>query len=143
MSEAKPIESLDKRLYPLVRKAVAVRKRAYAPYSKYLVGVALVDSKGKIHSGCNFENASYGASICAERAAIGKMVSRGSRELRTIVVVASSDEPVFPCGLCLQVIREFGPRARVIALNSRATVYQESTLSELFPSAFSPEKLRG
>ena len=143
MSEVRPIENLDKRLHPLVRKAISVRKRAHAPYSKYLVGAAIGDGKGKIHSGCNVENASYGASICAERAAVGKMVSRGSKDIRVIVVVASSDDPVFPCGMCLQVIQEFGPRARVIALNSRGTIYREAMMSELFPSAFSPEKLRG
>jgi cytidine deaminase len=122
---------------------MAARKKAYAPYSNYLVGVAIVDSKGGVHSGCNVENASYGASLCAERVAIGKMVSRGSKKIDLVVVVASSDTPVFPCGMCLQVIQEFGHKARVLAINSRGTLFEATTMEALFPSAFSPEKLKG
>src|SRR5688572_11148833 len=96
--KVKPIESLDKRTLKLLRFAMKTRKRAHAPYSNYRVGVALLDNKGSIHSGCNVENASYGGSICAERVAICKMVTRGGKEVRQIVVIAPSEEPVFPCG---------------------------------------------
>lgn len=138
-----PIEDLDKKEMALVRAALRARKKAYAPYSQYPVGAVVVDSKGKLHSGCNVENASYPAGICAERTAIAKMVSRGGRQLRCVVVAASSEEPVFPCGICLQVIQEFGRNAQLIAVNRRGTVYQKAAVSNLFPFAFSPEKLRG
>lgn len=140
-NELTPIEDLDAKTLKLVRLALQAKKKAYAPYSKYNVGVALVDNKGKIHSGCNVENASYPAGICAERTAIAKMVSRGGKKFKLIVVAASSEEPVFPCGMCLQVIQEFGRDARVVALNNRGTLYQEKDLKTLFPFAFSPEKL--
>lgn len=131
-----PIEDLDPKLRRLVHLALKVRKRAYAPYSKYLVGVVIVDGRGHIHSGCNVENASYGVSVCAERVAITKMVSRGAKEIRRLVLVTSSDEPVFPCGLCRQSIAEFGPEAMIVTVNRRATVFSQSTLSEILPSQF-------
>lgn len=136
-----PIEDLEPALRNMVRLALRAKKRAYAPYSRYRVGAAVMDTRGKLHTGCNVENASYPAGICAERTAIAKMVSRGGKEIRLIVVAASSEEPVFPCGMCLQVIREFAKDARVIALNGEGTLFQEETLSQLFPFAFSPEKL--
>jgi cytidine deaminase len=143
MKKFEPIENLDKRHLRLLKHALAARKRAYAPYSKYLVGCAIQDNKGKIHTGCNVENASYGASVCAERVAIGKMVSRSSREITRLVVVTSSEDPVFPCGLCLQVIAEFGKKAKIIAVNRRGTLFQLVPFEALFPQAFSPEKLNG
>lgn len=138
---ASPVEDLDSATLKLVNLALRAKKKAYAPYSKYRVGSVIVDSKGKIHSGCNVENASYPAGICAERSAIVKMVSRGGKKIKTIVVAASSEEPVFPCGMCLQVIQEFGSGARIIALNSSGTLFREQKLTSLFPFAFSPEKL--
>lgn len=141
MPKEKPIEDLDATSLNLVRLAVKAKKRAYAPYSKYNVGAVIKDAKGKIYSGCNVENASYPASICAERTAITKMVSKGGKQVKTVVVAASSEEPVFPCGMCLQVIQEFGRDARVIAVNRRGTLYLEAKMSELFPFAFSPDKL--
>lgn len=136
-----PIEDLDKKSQQLVALALKAKKRAYAPYSKYSVGAVVKDSKGKVYSGCNVENASYPAGLCAERTATVKMVSKGGRSIHTVVVAASSEDPVFPCGMCLQVLQEFGRKARVIAVNSRGTLYQETLLSELFPFAFSPDKL--
>ncbi len=143
MTELRPISSLDPQIRRLVKLALAARKKAYCPYSKFKVGSAIEDTNGKLHTGCNVENASYSACICAERVAIGKMVSRGSREIRRIVVVTSSPEPVFPCGVCLQVITEFGPQASVIAVEPKGKYFKESTMSELAPSAFSNSQLRG
>ncbi len=139
--ELKPIEDLEKADQGLVRLALKAKKKAYAPYSKYLVGSIIKDAKGKIYSGCNVENASYPASICAERTAVVKMVSKGGKSISKVIVAASSEEPVFPCGMCLQVLQEFGRNAVVIAVNSRGTLYQQARLSEIFPFAFSPDKL--
>jgi len=136
-----PIEDLPKSILRLVKKAQAARKKAYAPYSKFLVGAVLLDGEKRIHSGCNVENVSYSATVCAERVAVGKMISRGSRQISAVVVLTSSDEPCFPCGVCLQVLHEFGKDAKVFAVNRRATVYSESTISELLPSGFEQRHL--
>ena len=143
LTEVFPIENLGKKELKLVRQAIRARKRAYAPYSKYYVGCALSDNKGKLHTGCNVENASYSAAICAERTAIVKMVSRGGKKIYRIVVAASSEEPVFPCGVCLQVMAEFGMKADVIAVNKRGTLFRRAQTETLFPFAFDPDKLGG
>ena len=143
MNEIRPIKSLDPALRTLVRKAMKVRKRAYAPYSHFRVGCAIEDSDGKVHTGCNVENASYPAVSCAERVAVGKMVSRGNRNIRRVVVVTSSDEAIFPCGVCLQIMLEFGTHASVIAVNRMGTVFREAELSELIPGGFTVVQLKG
>ena len=139
--EPRPIEELDTRTKRLVKVAMKARKRAYAPYSKYLVGAVVVDTKGRIHSGCNVENANYAGTTCAEQVAVTKMVSRGGREIRRVVLVTSSDEPVFPCGFCRQIIIEFGPSAEVTTVNKRMTQFAQSTMEELLPAQFSKEQL--
>lgn len=136
MTEFRPIEDMDKSTRRLVKFALRVRRKAYAPYSKFLVGVAVQDNQGKIHTGCNVENVSYSVSLCAERVAIAKMVTRGARECRKLVVLTTHEEPVFPCGNCLQFIHEFGKKTQVFAVNRRATVFREATLSELLPYGF-------
>ncbi len=141
MFETMPIEKMNAKLKRLVRLAIKARKRAYAPYSKYLVGAIVVDSRGKIFSGCNVENANYAGTICAEHVAVVKMVSRGSREIRRVVLVTSSNEPVFPCGFCRQVISEFGPKAVITTVNRRATVFAEAELSAILPAGFSRKQL--
>lgn len=142
MIENRPIEELDASWKPLVKKAKLARRRAYAPYSKYRVGSALIDDKGRLHTGCNVENSAW-STICAERTAIVKMVSRKGRGIKRIVVVCSSDEPVFPCGVCLQSIAEFNAKCVVLAVNERSTLYSQADFTELFPRAFTPEKLKG
>lgn len=139
--DIQPVERLDSKTLRLVKLAAKVRKRAYAPYSKYLVGTCIVDEKGRLHSGCNFENASYGAGICSERNAVGKMISRGGRRIRKIVLVSSSEEPAFPCGLCLQVLNEFGPDAEVVAVNKRLSKFANKKLGDLYPFAYSRSEL--
>ncbi len=141
MTPITPIEDLPKAIGRLVRKAKAARKKAYAPYSKFLVGCALLDDEKKMHSGCNVENVSYSATVCAERVAVGKMVSRGARHISVVVVLTNSDEPVFPCGVCLQVLNEFGKEAEVYAVNRRATVFARATIAELLPSRFEQRHL--
>lgn len=125
----------------LVKAALSVQKNAYAPYSKFLVGCALRDERGTIYTGCNVENASYSAVICAERTALTKMISEGGHTCSRMVVVTSSEQPVFPCGVCLQVIREFGDDVVVLALNGSATHFRMSSLKELYPASFSKENL--
>lgn len=141
MKTTLPTSKLTAQEKQLVKKALQAKKRAYAPYSKYQVGSALVDEKGKVFTGCNVENASYPAGLCAERTAIVKMVSEGGKKIKTIVVAASSEEPVFPCGMCLQVIQEFGADSEVIALNKSGNKFQKALTRTLFPFAFDPEKL--
>lgn len=143
MSPLRPIEELPKSWAPLVKLARSARKRAYAPYSKYLVGCAIRDNRGKLFSGCNVENASYSATLCAERVAIGKMVSHSGSQVTMLVVITSSDEPVLPCGVCLQVLAEFGRKSIVLAVNRKCTSFREASFSELSPFAFSGRQLKG
>ncbi|NBX75970.1 MAG: cytidine deaminase [Proteobacteria bacterium] len=137
----RPIKELEKPLKKLVDRANVARRNAYAPYSQYLVGAALIDSRGKIFTGCNVENASYPAGLCAERTAIVKMVSEGGKKIKEIVLVGSSAEPVFPCGMCLQVIQEFGQGCRVTSVDPKGKVFRQVPLRDLFPFGFTPDKL--
>lgn len=143
MTELQSVERLSPAERELAERALAVRKRAYAPYSRFHVGCALRDEGGRIHEGCNVENASYGAVVCAERSAIVRMVAEGGREVRLLAVATSSEEAFFPCGICLQVIREFGRETQVIALNGEGTHFRRASLEELYPSAFSPDRWTG
>lgn len=123
----------------LIAKAMGARKEAYAPYSHFTVGAALLARSGRVYTGCNVENASYGLSICAERVAVFKAVSEGEREFEAIAVV--TEKGVTPCGACRQVLREFGDDIKVIVANE-AGAYQVFTVRELLPEAFTPEHLR-
>ncbi len=139
--QVKPIKLLEKELQKLVKQALKVRKRAYAPYSKYLVGCALSDSRGKIFTGCNVENASYPAGLCAERTAVVKMISEGGKHIREIVLVGSSTDPVLPCGMCRQVLQEFGVKSRVTSVSPDGARFIQVPFSALFPFGFTPDKL--
>jgi len=103
----------------LVRLASAARIRAYAPYSGFAVGAALLSSSGEAFVGCNVENVSFGLTICAERVAIGTALAAGARSFEAIALVSDSDEPVMPCGACRQVMAEFSPELRVISATVR------------------------
>lgn len=116
----------------LLRAAWAVRDSAYAPYSNFRVGAALLASDGGVFAGCNVENLSFGLTICAERVAIASAVAAGVREIERIVVVADTAEPVSPCGACRQVMAEFGVREIVLANRDRCETF---TLAELLPRA--------
>lgn len=123
----------------LIKTALEAQKRAYVPYSNFRVGAAVLMDDGKVYSGCNIEISSYSPTLCAERTAIFKAISEGSRKIKEIAVVGDSD-PTFPCGVCRQVIREFGKDAKVLIANSEDD-YKEFTLEELLPNSFGPEDL--
>ncbi len=122
----------------LIALATEARQKAYAPYSHYLVGAALLTSSGKVYTGANVENASYGLAICAERTAAVKAVSDGERDFVAIAVVTENGGT--PCGACRQVLNEFGPEMRVLIANAAGN-YQALRLSELLPASFGPEQL--
>ncbi len=118
----------------LVAAARAARRRAYAPYSRFLVGAAVL-ADGRIYRGVNVENASYPLSVCAERNAVAAAVLAGRRRIQAVAVVAGEDEPTPPCGGCRQVLHEFGPDALVVSetLGGRRASWN---LAELLPAAF-------
>jgi cytidine deaminase len=123
----------------LVEAARAVQQEAYAPYSRFRVGCAIEAEDGRVFIGCNVENASYGLTICAERAAVCAAVASGARRLRRAVVATDADPPAAPCGACRQVLSEFGRDLIVTGVGSGGTVHW--TMAELLPSAFGPEQL--
>jgi cytidine deaminase len=125
----------------LVDIALRARERAYAPYSRFLVGAALRCTDGSVIEGCNVENASYGLCNCAERTAIFTAATAGERKIKAVVVYTPTPTPTMPCGACRQVINEFGPDALVISIcDSKHT--HETTLPALLPGAFGPEDLK-
>lgn len=127
----------DKKLLELAAQA---REKAYVPYSQYKVGAALLAKSGRIYTGCNVENASYGATICAERTAVVKAVSEGEREFEALAVVVDGPKPSSPCGICRQVLAEFGTDLRLLLGNLEGNVVV-STVKDYLPDAFTPKNL--
>src|SRR5438067_9523048 len=119
----------------LVQRATEAREHAYAPYSSFKVGAALLASNGRVFTGCNVENATYGLTVCAERVALWKAVSEGEREFVAVAVVSESEHPAFPCGACRQLLWEFCGDIEVIIANLRG-VRESHRLSQLFPHPF-------
>ena len=126
---------------PLIAAAVAVRARAYAPYSKFAVGAALLDEHGRIHAGCNIENAAYPQSQCAEASAIAHLVLAGGRRIVAVAVVGEAAQPVTPCGGCRQRLREFAADTTPIWVADAQQVRGRYTLGELLPASFGPGHL--
>lgn len=126
----------------LADAARRARERAHAPYSRFRVGAALLDEHGRVHAGCNVENAAYPQSLCAEAVALGALVSAGARRVRAVVVAGDGSEAIVPCGGCRQKLSEFAaadtPVASVDAQGWRA----RHTLGELLPHGFGPGHLR-
>lgn len=125
--------------HKLIDLALQARHWAYAPYSHYAVGAALVTTSGKIYDGANVENASYPNSCCAERVAIFKAISEGEREFDTLVV--ANENGGSPCGMCRQVMAEFGLDTRVIIIDGAGKIRDETTVATLLPEAFTPKDL--
>ena len=130
--------SLRRRLEQAARRAAAA---SYAPYSKFRVGAAVLTGSGRIFSGCNVENASYGLCNCAERTAIFTAAAAGERKIKAVAVYTPTASPTMPCGACRQVIHEFGPNALIIGL-CRGRPRLEQTLGRLLPGAFGPRDLK-
>lgn len=132
----------------MIRSAIEARKKAYAPYSDYMVGAAVLTNELRIYTGCNIENAAYTPGICAERTAISKAVSEGCRKLKAIAVVGSPrgnviSQYAFPCGVCRQVMREFiEPEDFFVIVAKSEEEYQAYRFSQLLPESFGPENLK-
>ena len=124
----------------LRERALGAMARAYAPYSSFRVGAALLATDGSITEGCNVENASYPAGICAERGAVAAAVARGNRDFDSITIATEAEEPTPPCGICRQVLEEFSPKMLVIAV-TRDGKEGRWTLEDLLPKAFTPHSL--
>ncbi|HVU17875.1 MAG TPA: cytidine deaminase [Candidatus Didemnitutus sp.] len=129
------------RLKRLESEARQACRDAYAPYSKFSVGAAVLTESGKIFSGANVENASFGLCNCAERTAIFSAVAAGERRIQAVAVYTPTQSAVMPCGACRQVINEFGPDARIISVCA-GTDRVDVALSALLPAAFGPDNLR-
>ena len=123
----------------LVRRAEAARQGAYAAYSNYPVGAALLTEDGNIYTGANVENASYPLSMCAERVAVFKAVTAGERSILAVAVVTENGGS--PCGACRQVLSEFGPEAVVYTVDGQGDVVVETDIQRLLPHAFGPGDL--
>ncbi|MGZ5564074.1 MAG: cytidine deaminase [Chthoniobacterales bacterium] len=118
----------------LLTNAEHARKKAYAPYSNFQVGAALLTESGAQFAGCNVENLSFGLTMCAERVAVGSAVSSGDTKFKLLALVSDSNEPVVPCGACRQVLAEFNPSLRIISRNLQGRV-AEFELATLLPAA--------
>jgi len=123
----------EHRFMQLAKEAMT---HAYAPYSNFHVGACAVDEQGKYALGCNVENASYGACLCAERAAIGAAVANGLKRITAIYITSDGDLPTFPCGICRQVLLEMNPEMDVYVSSRDDSLLEHHTISELLPHAF-------
>ena len=136
--ESTPAERL---LPQLLAAAQAARQRAYAPYSNFAVGAALLDEQGRVHAGCNVENAAYPEGLCAEAVALGQLVLAGGTRVLAALVTGESVTPITPCGGCRQKLREFAAgNAPVWSANGQGVVARH-TLGELLPAGFGPDHL--
>jgi cytidine deaminase len=124
----------------LRERAAAAMERAYAPYSTFRVGAALLGTDGSVAEGCNVENASYPAGICAERAAVAAAIARGVRTFAAIAIATEAELPTPPCGICRQVLMEFAPELVVLSV-TRGGATAQWTMSDLLPAAFTPTSL--
>jgi len=143
--EPSPAQARPSELRRLVRAARRVRRNAHAPYSKFAVGAAVLTDAGRLYVGCNVENGSYGATLCAERGAIAAAVADGARRLIAAAVVTGVEPPSPPCGICLQSLAEFmGPGgALVLAGVTGVPLHARVRLDALFPNAFQLHLKRG
>jgi len=130
----------DRVMTMLRERALGAMARAYAPYSGFRVGAALLAADGSVTEGCNVENASFPAGICAERSAVAAAVARGNRDFDSILIATEAEEPTPPCGICRQVLEEFSPQLVVVSVTTGGREARWS-LEELLPRAFTPKSL--
>lgn len=124
----------------MLKDAQRAHKRAYAPYSRFKVGAAVLGGSGRIYRGCNVENASYPVSLCAERAAIAAAVADGETRLEAVLIFTDTENPVPPCGMCRQALAEFGPFQEVFMITAGGA-QTRTRLEDLLPLAFGPDDL--
>ena len=120
----------------LLKEAIKAKNGAYAPYSGFRVGAAILAGSGKVYTGANIENISYGATNCAERTAIFKAAFEGERMIDSIAIASDSEDFIYPCGICRQVLAEFGRKDTRIICSNNAGLFRVHTLEELLPNAF-------
>ncbi|MDQ2085984.1 cytidine deaminase [Herbivorax sp. ANBcel31] len=120
----------------LLNIAMDIKKNSYSPYSKFSVGAAVLTDNEKVYTGVNIENASFGATNCAERTAVFKAVSEGELKIKAVAVCGDNDSITFPCGICRQVILEFGDKSTKIICGNKNGDFKAFTLDELLPCAF-------
>ncbi|NBU88137.1 MAG: cytidine deaminase [Betaproteobacteria bacterium] len=125
-----------------MQAALEARERAYAPYSRFAVGAAVVDEQGRVHQGCNVENAAYPEGVCAEAGAISAMVLAGGRRITALAVAGVSPQPVTPCGGCRQKLREFAGAELPILVGDPSGLRLRTTLAQLLPESFGPDHLK-
>lgn len=142
MTEPSPPAPDARTARALLAQAREARAHAYAPYSRFPVGAALLAEDGRVFTGVNVENASYGLGNCAERVAIGRAVTEGVRRFRAVAVTGPQDDiPCAPCGACRQVLHEFGPDLWVISPEANEAGFSMITMRDLLPGAFGPARL--
>ena len=134
-------KSVDRQRKALIAAARAVRKHAHVPYSKFAVGAAVLDEQGRIHAGCNVENAAYPQGWCAEASALAVMVAAGGKRVQAVAVCAEGAAVVTPCGGCRQKLREFAADGCPVWVADMGGLRASHTLGELLPSSFGPEHL--
>lgn len=135
----------DSQIRPLVAAALTARGQAYAPYSQYRVGAALLTAAGKIYTGCNIENAAFSPTLCAERVALAKAISEGERDFAALCIAADTAAPAppaYPCGVCRQALIEFCAGDFLVIAAHSADDYRCFTLGQLLPHHFGPEQLK-
>ena len=125
---------------PLLAAALAVREHAFAPFSKFKVGAAVQGIDGRIHTGCNVENATYGLTVCAERVAVFKGVSEGARRFKRVAVAADTEKLTPPCGACRQILWEFCGDIEIVLVNPSGKI-ESYRLKDLFPKPFDVSSL--
>lgn len=126
----------EKEILELIDEAIIARESAYAKFSNFKVGAALIDDRGDHYSGCNVENSSYGLSMCGERNAIFHAISKGMKKIKVIAVVGETEGPISPCGACRQVINEFSTEDTLVIMANMKKEYKMVKFTEIFPYGF-------
>lgn len=129
-------------IQPIIRAAIAARANAYAPYSHYQVGAAVLADSGRVYTGCNIENASYGLTICAERVALGTAIAAGERHFLALAIAGGEGTPSMPCGACRQFITEWAEPSLKVTVVSGLGEQVDLTLGDLLPHPFGPKSLK-